>query len=93
MGQFRLTENRLPWDLNEALHSIRRECLDHLIVMGEAHLRRVLKNHAAYYHGLRTHLSLGKDALFRRRVERCGPIIRHPVLGGLHHQYGRMSFR
>jgi hypothetical protein len=59
----------------------------------EAHLRRVLKNYAAYYNGLRTHLSSGKDAPFRRRVERGGPTTRHPVLGGLHHQYGRMSFR
>jgi transposase InsO family protein len=92
----RPTAPRSPWQncyAERLIGSIRRECLDHLIVMGEAHLRRVLKNYVAYYNGLRTHLSLGKDAPFRRRVERGGAITRQPILGGLHHQYGRMSFR
>jgi transposase InsO family protein len=88
----RPTAPRSPWQNGYAerlIGSIRRECLDHVIVLGEAHLRRVLRSYVGYYNGLRTHLSLGKDAPFRRRVERSGPIIRHPILGGLHHQYVR----
>jgi transposase InsO family protein len=70
--------------------SIRRECLDHVIVLGEAHLRRILKNYAAYYNGVRTHRSLQKDAPVSRPVQRSGAIISHAILGGLHHQYARI---
>src|SRR5215467_3376827 len=83
---------RCPWQncyAERIIGSIRRECLDHVIVLGEAHLRRVLRSYVSYYNGLRTHLSLGKDAPSRQRVERSGPIIRYPILGGLHHQYAR----
>jgi hypothetical protein len=67
--------------------SIRRECLDHIIVLGEAHLRRVLKNHAAYYNQARTHLSLDKHAPDLRRVQPLGSVVALPVLGGLYHRY------
>src|SRR6266853_3171944 len=67
-----------PWQNSFAerlIGSIRRECLDHIIVLGEAHLRRILKNYAAYYNGVRTHRSLQKDAPVSRRVQRSGALI------------------
>jgi hypothetical protein len=67
--------------------SIRRECLDHVIVFGEAHLRRIVGAYAAYYNEARTHRSLNKDAPFHRAIERIGAITLQPILGGLHHQY------
>jgi hypothetical protein len=70
--------------------SIRRECLDHVAVFGERHLRHVLLSYMNYYNEVRTHLSLGKDAPASRRVHRAGHILRRPVLGGLHHQYVRI---
>jgi transposase InsO family protein len=70
--------------------SIRHECLDHVIVLGEAHLRRILKNYAAYYNGVRTHWSLQKDAPVYRSIQRSGAIVPHAILGGLHHQYVRI---
>jgi transposase InsO family protein len=82
-----------PWQNGFAerlIGSIRRECLDHVIVLGEAHLRRILKNYAAYYNGARTHRSLQKDAPVSRPVQRSGAIISHAILGGLHHQYARI---
>jgi len=70
--------------------SIRRECVDHLIVVGERHLRHVLLSYMSYYNEARTHSSLNKDAPVPRAVERAGHIICRPVLGGLHHQYVRI---
>ena len=70
--------------------SIRRECLDHLVVSDEGHLRRVLKTYAAYYNQVRTHLALSKDAPTFRRSYRIGSIVALPILGGLHHQYVRV---
>ena len=70
--------------------SIRRDCLDHIIVMGEKHLRQVVKSYANYYNATRTHLSLNKDAPVPRGVEWAGNIVCRPILGGLRHQYGRM---
>ena len=71
--------------------TIRRECLNHVIVLGEKHLRRVLKEYLAYYHGSRTHLGLGKDAPEPRAVEArdSGAVASEPVLRGLHHCYYR----
>ena len=69
--------------INERLiGSIRRECLDHIIVLDEEHLRRILKS--------RTHLSLEKDAPVSRAVDRAGHILCRPILGGLHHRYARI---
>ena len=70
--------------------TIRRECLDHIIVFGEAHLRRIAGAYAAYYNESRTHRSLDKDAPFHRAIQRLGAITSQPVLGGLHHQYCRI---
>ena len=69
--------------------SIRRECLDHIVVLGETHLRRILKYYARYYNETRTHLALGKDAPVSRPVQRTGVVRSRPILGGLHHHYAR----
>jgi transposase InsO family protein len=82
-----------PWQNGFAerlIGSIRRECLDHIIVLGEAHLRRILKSYADYYNGVRTHRSLNKDAPAVRLVQRIGSIKWYPILGGLHHHYVRV---
>ena len=84
---------RSPWQNGHAerlIGSIRRECLDHIVVFGEAHLRRVLKVYAGHYNNVRTHLSLGKDAPLTRPVQRFGSIVARPILGGLHHEYCRI---
>ena len=70
--------------------SIRRECLDHFIILGEAHLRRILGAYTGYYNDIRTHRSLNKDAPRSRSVERTGIIRSRPILGGLHHHYVRV---
>jgi hypothetical protein len=67
-----------------------RECTDHLIVVNEEHLRRILAKFAAYYNHARTHNSLGKDAPYTRPIERFGHVIAHPILGGLNHRYARI---
>jgi len=81
-----------PWQNGFAerlIGTIRRECVDHLIVLGEAHLRQVLIKFATYYNECRIHRALNKDAPFHRATERLGAITSRPVLGGLHHQYCR----
>jgi transposase InsO family protein len=70
--------------------SIRRECLDHMVVFGEANLRRVLKSYTSYYNRVRTHLSLKKNAPLFRRRQTVDNIVSIPILGGLHHQYVRV---
>ena len=70
--------------------SIRRECVDHVIALGEAHLCGILQAYAHYYNDLRTHRSLDKDAPFSRPVQRTGSITSLALLGGLHHQYVRV---
>jgi transposase InsO family protein len=70
--------------------SIRRECVDHIVVFGEKHLRRMLRSYARYYNETRTHRSLNKDAPLSRPVQRTGRIVSHPLIGGLHHQYVRI---
>jgi transposase InsO family protein len=82
-----------PWQNGFAerlIGSIRRECLDHIIVFGEAHLRRTLRSYACYYNDIRTHRSLDKDAPVSRPVQRTGIISSHAILGGLHHHYARV---
>ena len=81
-----------PWQngfVERLIGSIRRECVDHIIVLGEMHLRRVLKSYADYYNSVRTHRSLNKDAPVTRQIQRIGSIKSHAILGGLHHHYGR----
>jgi transposase InsO family protein len=82
-----------PWQNGFAerlIGSIRRECVDHVVVLGEAHLRRILRKYATYYNELRTHRSLNKDAPIHRAIQHAGRIISAPVLGGLHHHYCRI---
>ena len=82
-----------PWQNGFAerlIGSIRRECVDHVIVSGEGHLRRHLISYAAYYNVSRTHRSLNKDAPLHRAIEGLGAVVSRPVLGGLHHQYCRI---
>jgi transposase InsO family protein len=83
---------RSPWQNRYAeriIGSIRRECLDHVIVWNGAHLRAILANYADYYNASRTHLALEKDAPDTRPVHRVGKIVPLPFLGGLHHGYER----
>ena len=82
-----------PWQNGFAerlIGSIRRECVDHMIVLGEVHLRRILKSYAHYYNGVRTHRSLNKDAPVSRSVQRTGVTSSRAILGGRHHHYGRI---
>jgi transposase InsO family protein len=84
---------RSPWQNGFAerlIGTIRRECMDHMLVLGESHLRRILKSYARYYNETRTHRSLEKDAPLSRSVQRIGRITSHALLGGLHHQYCRI---
>ena len=81
-----------PWQngvVERLIGSIRRECVDHIIVLGEAHLRRILKSYARYYNETRTHLALDKDAPVSRPVQRIGVVRSLAILGGLHHHYAR----
>src|ERR1700723_4388893 len=82
-----------PWQngfVERLIGSIRRECVDHIIVLGEIHLRRALKSYADYYNRIRTHRSLNKDAPVTRKIQRIGSIKSHAILGGLHHHYVRV---
>src|SRR6202035_2576675 len=82
-----------PWQNGFAerlIGSIRHECLDHFIIRGEAHLRRILRSYAMYYNKIRTHRSLDKDAPIWRPVQHTGVITSNPFLGGLHHHYIRI---
>ena len=85
-----------PWQnpyAERLIGSIRRECLDHVIVLNETHLRRTLARYISYYHNSRTHLSLAKDAPSPRRVQAVtdGDVIVFPEGGGLHHRYERRA--
>ena len=82
-----------PWQncfVERLIGSIRRECVDHLVVLSEAHLRRALRAYARYYNDIRTHRSLDKDAPVSRPVQRTGSISSNAILGGLHHHYVRV---
>jgi transposase InsO family protein len=82
-----------PWQnayAERLIGTIRRECLDHMIVFGETQLRRILAEYVAYYNETRIHRSLDKDSPVHRAIERLGVITSRPLLGGLHHQYCRI---
>jgi transposase InsO family protein len=82
-----------PWQnayAERLIGSIRRECIDRVVVFGERHLRHVLLSYKDYYNATRTHLSLNKDAPVHRGVEWAGNVVCRPILGGLHHQYSRI---
>jgi putative transposase len=85
---------RSPWQspyVERVIGSIRRECLDHVIIFSEKHLRRVLREYARYYHDSRTHLGLAKHCPHPRRMEppHLGEICTEPMVGGLHHRHFR----
>jgi len=89
-------QTRSPWQnpfVERAIGSIRRDCLDHAIVLGELHLRRILRGYLGYYHRSRTHLSLNKDPPHPRLTEapEMGAIVSFPCVGGLHHRYTRLA--
>src|SRR5260221_5416022 len=81
-----------PWQngfVERLIGSIRRECVDHIVVLGEAHLRRIPKSYARYYNETRTHLALDKDTPASRPIQRTGVVRSLTILGGLHHHYAR----
>ncbi len=85
---------RSPWQngyCERVVGTLKRECLDHMIVFGERHARRLIRDYLEYYHGTRTHLGLDKDAPDGRAVEppERGPVLRRPMVGGLHSRYYR----
>jgi transposase InsO family protein len=87
---------RSPWQnpyVERLIGSIRRECLDHAVVLNERHLKRILARYLSYYHRWRTHMSLGMDAPDGRPVQRqqVGRVVEIPQLGGLHHHYERRA--
>ena len=91
-----LTAPQSPWQnpfAERLIGSVRRDCLNHVVVLGERHLRRILIAYFAYYHRARTHLSLDKDAPDGRPIEppELGTIIAIPEVGGLHHRYVRRA--
>jgi len=84
---------RSPWQnayVERLIGTLRRECLDHVLIYGERHLRRILILYSLYYNETRTHLGLGKDTPLRRSVQRSGTIVTIPILSGLHHRYARI---
>ena len=91
-----VTAPRSPWQspyVERVIGSIRRECLDHVIVLNERHLRAILLSYIAYYQRSRTHLALARDTPERRSVQPAGAgkIVAFPQVGGLHHRYQRLA--
>jgi putative transposase len=91
-----LTAPQSPWQnafAERLIGSIRRECLNHVLVLGERHLRRILTRYFIYYHQARTHLALDKDAPDIRLIAlpAAGKIVQLPEVGGLHHRYVRQA--
>jgi len=88
-----LTAPQSPWQNGYAerlIGSIRRECLNHFVILSPRHLKRTLAAYLSYYHRTRTHLGLGKQCPVERQVMDCGAIVAKPELGGLHHRYERL---
>ncbi len=91
-----MTALRSPWQnpyAERVIGSIRRECLDHMVILGEFHLKRILASYAEYYHSVRTHLSLDKDTPHGRLIQspEQGKIVELKRVGGLHQEYVRMA--
>jgi putative transposase len=91
-----VTAPRSPWQnpyVGRVIGSIRRECLDHVVIFNESHLRRVLSSYVDYYQSTRTHLSLDKDCPDPRLIQsrRIGRVVAIPQVGGLHHRYERLA--
>ena len=91
-----ITAYRSPWQnpyVERAIGSIRRDCVDHILVVNERHLRKMLRSYLAFYHDSRTHLGLAGDNPKPRGIEseERGSVVALPVLGGLHHRYTRRA--
>ena len=89
-----ITAPRSPWQNGHAerlIGSVRRECLDHVVILSQRHLRRMLNRYFAYYHRSRTHLALAKDAPEPRAIMAHAKIVATPEVGGLHHRYERRA--
>jgi len=91
-----LTAPRSPWQnafVERVIGSIRRDCLDHVVVLNDRHLKRILTSYFTYYHSWRTHLSLGMDSPESRSVQPPAPgkVVQFPEVGGLHHHYERLA--
>ncbi len=91
-----ITAPRSPWQnayVERVIGSIRRECLDHIVIFNQRHLRRVLSSYVDYYQRTRTHLSLGKDCPEARPIMplSTGRIVAIPQVNGLHHRYERLA--
>lgn len=89
-----LTAPRSPWQnpyVERLIGSVRRDCLNHFVILHARHLKQTLTSYFAYYHGSRTHLGLDKQCPFPRQVSNAGKIIEIPQLGGLHHRYQRVA--
>lgn len=91
-----LTAARSPWQngyVERLIGSIRRDCLDHVIVLSERHLKRTLTRYFDYYHHWRTHLSLGMDSPESQLVQAQaqGKVVEFPEVGGFHHHYERLA--
>jgi putative transposase len=89
-----LTAPRSPWQnpyVERLIGSIRRDCLNHFVILNAKHLKRTLAWYFRYYHGSRTHLGLDKQCPYPRQVSSIGRIIAIPHLGGLHHRYERVA--
>jgi len=89
-----LTAPQSPWQnpyVERLIGSIRRDCLNHFVILNARHLKRTLASYFAYYHGSRTHLGLDKQCPFPRQVSSVGRIIEIPQLGGLHHPNERVA--
>jgi putative transposase len=89
-----ITAPRSPWQnpfVERLIGSIRRDCLDHVIVLSESHLKQILTSYFEYYHRDRTHYGLGKDTPVERPIQprpaKGGKVIEFPRVGGLHHRY------
>jgi transposase InsO family protein len=91
-----VTAPRSPWQnayVERVIGSLRRECLDHLVIFNARHLRRILPMYVDYYHRTRTHLALDKDCPDPRPImpRRIGKVVAIPQVGGLHHRYERLA--
>ena len=89
-----LSAPRSPWQnpfVERVIGSIRRECLDHVLVIREESLRTVLRSYIDYYHTSRLHLSLDKDSPTPRAIQSVGAVVAIPQVGGLHHRYERLA--
>jgi transposase InsO family protein len=89
-----VTAFRCPWQngyCERVIGSIKRECLDHVIILNESHLRSILTDYIYYYNKYRTHLGINKDSPNDRLVQSEGKIEKFPMVNGLHHVYFRQA--